>query len=109
MQQSRFHELGIGAGDVELPRPFEVNAAGRRPSQGAMPEVGEIAAALVALGGLLEYLFRLHVHEAQAHRTMPQNALQMAQPAASAEALFAVQRDHAMGCFPYPFGPWIAA
>src|SRR5262249_43656283 len=95
--------------DVEFSRPIQVNAAGRRRGERAMPQVGEIPAPLVAFDRVLENLLGLHIHETQPHRTMPENPLEVSHTAASAEALLGIECDYAMAGFPNPLAPGITA
>src|SRR5260370_9593720 len=109
LRQTGCHEPGIRSRPVDVPRPVPLAGAGRCARQRAMPQVGETAAALVALRRLLEYLLRLHIHETQPHGAVAQNALQMPQAAASTEPLLGIERDHAMAGLPDAVDAGIAA
>src|ERR1700678_399657 len=77
MQEVEVEMLGVESGDEEFAGPRQVNGIRGGRSQCAMPELHEFHATLVALSRVLEYLIRLHVQKAEAHRAVPHDALQM--------------------------------
>src|ERR1700683_3369508 len=81
MQEVEIQMPGVESGDEEFAGPRQVNGIRSGRSQCAMPELHEFHATLVALSRVLEYLIRLHVQKAEAHRTVPHDALQMSHPA----------------------------
>src|SRR5947208_168474 len=59
-----------------------------------------IGVAVVAMARRREEFFRLHIQKAHTHRTVPHDAFQVAHPAAAAELLFRIERDHGMAGLP---------
>jgi GMP synthase (glutamine-hydrolysing) A subunit len=68
-----------------------------------------VAAALVALKGQVEYLFRFHIQEPQPHGAMSHDSFQMSLATATTKMLFRVQTHDGMTAFPVPLNQRIAA
>src|SRR5216684_3331269 len=103
VQQSRINELGVRASDEKRARPLHVDAGGRGRCQCAVAQLHKFRAPGVSRARIFKYLFRLQIQKAHAHRSPPENSLQVPFASAAAETLFRVQRDHGVAPLPHAF------
>jgi hypothetical protein len=93
----------VVAGEVEAAGAGEVDEGRGGGGEGAVPQVDELAAALVALLCVGKNLFRLEIEEAHAHGAVAHDAFKVADAAAAAVALFGVEGDGDVPALPHAF------
>src|SRR5713226_1067099 len=103
VQQTDVDEFYVQPGYKKHSGTFHVDAGGRGGRQGAVAEHHKFRATRVTRAGVFEHLFRLKVQESHAHGPAPENSLQVASSAATAEIFLGVQRDDGVPAFPNSF------
>src|SRR6202012_3693417 len=99
LEQVQIEEADVESGEIEAAGTFEMDGGSGAGGERAVPALHKVGAALVAVFCVGENLVRLHIHEAEAHGAMADDAFEVSDATATAESFLGVERDDGVPAF----------